>query len=187
MKKVLLGLTLLFSAFGFSQESEFKFTKDGFTDFVITPCEGKIQSELYKKALDWVAVTFKNPKEVIKTQIENDYLRLEVTGRNLIYFKTLGVKNPRNSKYQIEISFKDGKYKFDIIEISYYDTLNNYNASQWGWISVDMNDMAIYFNKKGEIRGAYKYFPEMIPTYFNELNKSLHDFLISNEIPSKNN
>lgn len=43
----MLALTL--STIGYCQEAEFKFTKDGFTDYVVTQCEGKTQSEIYKK------------------------------------------------------------------------------------------------------------------------------------------
>ena len=111
MKKIILLLSLLSSStIIYSQETEFKFVKEGFTDFVITQCEGKTQSELYKKALDWVSVTFKNPKEVIKAQIENDYIRIEGSSKNLVCFNAMG-KSCNTAKYNIEISFKDGKYK----------------------------------------------------------------------------
>lgn len=35
MKKFILGAILLFSTLTFSQETEFKFQKEGFTDFVV--------------------------------------------------------------------------------------------------------------------------------------------------------
>ncbi len=177
MKKIILLLSLLSSStIIYSQETEFKFVKEGFTDFVITQCEGKTQSELYKKALDWVSVTFKNPKEVIKAQIENDYIRIEGSSKNLVCFNAMG-KSCNTAKYNIEISFKDGKYKFDVINnIEYL-----YEA---GWAEIRLDKTELYYNKKGEIRSAYKYFPE-IADYFNNLNFELKEFLISDKIPSK--
>ena len=77
MKKILLLVLLTFSTLSFGQETEFKFTKNGFTDFVVTTIENKTQQELYKKTLDWIQVTYKNPKEVLLAQIENDYIRFE--------------------------------------------------------------------------------------------------------------
>jgi hypothetical protein len=77
MKKILLVLLMLAGFYSNAQETEFKFAKEGFTDYVVGTVEGKTAQELYKKTLDWVSVTYKNPKEVIKAQIENDYIRIE--------------------------------------------------------------------------------------------------------------
>jgi hypothetical protein len=182
MKKIILLSLLTFSTIIYSQETEFKFSKDGFTDFVITQCEGKTQTELYKKALDWVSVTFKNPKEVTKAQIENDYIRIEGSSSSLICLNILG-KKFNNATYQIEISFKDGKYKFDVIEVKQYTEPSQYSSG--GWTEVGLTNTEAYYNKKGEIRGVFKYFPEFIPPYFNKLNLELKDFLLSDKIPSK--
>jgi hypothetical protein len=184
MKKIIYFLlaTISISNLSFSQETEFKFDKEGFTDFVVTQCEGKTQAELYKKALDWVSVTYKNPKEVIKAQIENDYIRIEGSSNSLICLNILG-KKYNNATYQIDISFKDGKYKFDVIEIRQYTEASQYSSG--GWSEVGLATTEPYYNKKGEIRGVFKYFPEFLPTYFNKLNLELKDFLLSDKIPSK--
>jgi len=184
MKKIIYYLLAVISIsnLSFSQETEFKFNKEGFTDFVVTQCEGKTQAELYKKALDWVSVTYKNPKEVIKAQIENDYIRIEGSSNSLICLNIL-VKNCSNATYQIEISFKEGKYKFDVIEIKQYTETSQYGTG--GWSEVKLETTELYFRKNGEIRGVYKYFPELIPAYFNKLNLELKDFILSDKIPSK--
>ena len=181
-KNILIVVVFLFTILGFSQETEFKFTKEGFTDFVITEVRNKTQSEMYKKAIDWVSVTFKNPKEVIMAQIENDYIRIEGSSDSFICINSL-FKEFQKAKYQIEISFKDGKYKFDIISIQNYIAPSQYNSG--GWHEFDIINMNWYFNKKGEIKSVYKYYPEMIPQYFNKLNLELKDFLFSDKIPSK--
>ena len=116
MKKIVLALLIGFC--GFAQETEFKFSKEGFTDFVVTEVPGKTQSELYKKAIDWVAVTYKNPKEVIKAQIENDYIRITGVSDNLLLFNAMG-KKYYSADYTIEISFKDGKYKFEVLNLEH--------------------------------------------------------------------
>jgi hypothetical protein len=132
MKKLLFSL-LLISAFANAQETEFKFTKDGFTDYVIGTVPNKTASELYKKTIDWVNITYKNPREVIKAQIENDYIRIEGFKSSMLCKKILLSNICENGRYQIEISFKDGKYKFDVISFknfpeeieSTFNTLNN--------------------------------------------------------------
>jgi len=180
MKKIIVAL--LFGFFGFAQDSTFVFTKEGFTDFVVTEVEGKTQQELYKKVIDWVSVTYKNPKEVIKAQIENDYVRIEGSSYGLVTFNIMG-KKPYESKYQIEISLKDGKYKFDVIEVQFFTPSSQYGVGGWGYISL--NPVDYMYNKKGEIKGNYKYIPQDLTNYFNRLNKELEAFLKSDSIPSK--
>ena len=77
-------LLLLFVSINIYSQTEFKFDKDGFTDFIVGECEGKSQSELYKKAIEWISINYKNPKEVIKATIENDYIRIEGSEKCLV-------------------------------------------------------------------------------------------------------
>jgi hypothetical protein len=176
MKKIILVLSMLtFSISIFSQETEFKFQKDGFTDFIVTNCDGKTQSELFKKTLDWVLLTYKNPKEVIKAQIENEYIRIEGSSSNLVCFNAMG-KSCDLARYTIEISFKDGKYKFDVIKNIEY-------LYQSGWVEIRLDKTELYYNNKGEIRNNYKYFPE-IAEYFNNLNRELKDFIMKGNQPN---
>lgn len=181
MRKIFY-IGLLISGICIGQETEFKFTKDGFTDYVVVECKDKMANEIYKKTLDWVSKTYNNPKEVIKAQIEYDYIRIEGVSDNLSCINVLG-KICHDTKYQIEIHFKDGKYKFDIVEIQAYYAPSQYSAG--GWFTEDFTKMDVYFNKKGEIRGRYKFYPETLPVYFNDLNKSLKEYILSDEITSK--
>lgn len=183
MKKIIIILILLVSILGFSQESEFKFTKDGFTDYVVGTVPNKTAAELYKKTLDWVSVTFNTPKEVIKAQIENDYIRIEGTKKSMLCIKALGSLICNDGRYQIEISLKDGKYKFDVISLEQYSSPNQYSAG--GWSAFPLAVVNGYFKENGEIRNVFKLYPEEIQTTFNDLNVGLKTFLSSDNIPSK--
>jgi hypothetical protein len=133
---------------------------------------------LYKKTLDWVAISFKNPKEVIKAQIENDYIRLEGFKSKMLCINSLGTLACYDVKYQLEISFKDGKYKFDAISVDI--------ITKTGTSTFPINgDVSAYFKKNGEIRTSFKLFPEALESTFNGLNKDLENFLKSETIPSK--
>lgn len=175
MKTIICALFIGF--FGFAQETEFKFTKDGFTDYVVTEVAGKTQQELFKKAIDWVSVTYKNPKEVIKAQIDNDYVKITGYSDNLLLFNMIG-KKYYSADYTIEISFKDGKYKFDVISVNLLGTNSN--------PKMELENMNEYYKSNGNIKSNYKYFPETFPKFFNDLNKNLEAFLKSDTIPSKN-
>lgn len=181
MKK-LFWLLVLVCGVSFGQETEFAFSKDGFTDFVVAECPGKTQNELYKKSIDWLAVTYKNPKEVLKAQIENDYIRFEGSAPGLVTITNLMTFNYPTT-YQIEVSFKEGKYKFDVTEVKYYISPSKYGPG--GWYDFSIKETAEYYNKKGLIKGSYKRMPEALTTYFNNLNKEMKDFFMSDAIPSK--
>ncbi len=180
MKKIIVAL--LFGFYCFAQDSTFVFTKKGFTDFVVSKVEGKTQQELYKKVIDWVNVAYKNPKEVIKAQIENDYVRIEGSKESLICINSL-MNFCYPTRYQIEISLKDGKYKFDLIKLEYYIAPSKYGAG--GWFDYQLTDMSEYFKDNGEAKGKFKKNIPEITSYFNQLNKELHYFLKSDSIPSK--
>jgi len=182
MKKVLFIL-LLISAFANAQEAEFKFTKDGFTDYVIGTVPNKTASELYKKTIDWINITYKNPKEVIKGQIENEYIRIEGFKSSMLCKKILGSNICENGRYQIEISFKDGKYKFDVISLETYVNASQYNSG--GWYPVELTNTSYAYKESGELKPMFKNYPNQIESTFNSLNNEFKKILESDTIPSK--
>lgn len=181
---MLFALLMVLSFYSNAQETEFKFTKEGFTDYVVGNVEGKTAQELYKKTIDWINVTYKNPKEVIKAQIENDYLRIEGSKSNMLCIKTLGLLNCYNVRYQIEISLKDGKYKFDLIKLEQYTPPSQYTVTS-GWSEVGLTNTSYCYKDNGDLKSLFKLYPTAIETEFNSLNTSLKDFLKSDTIPSK--
>ncbi len=181
MKKTLLLFFQFYTFFAFAQESEFTLSKEGLTDYIVTECNGKAQSEIYRKTLDWISVTYNTPSKVLKGNIENEYLRIEGSSKDLMVLNFFG-KDHCNATYQIEISFKDGKYKFDIIEIKYF---NEQGFSDPSWKEFKVNKASIYYDKRGQISNVFKYLPDTLPQYLNNLNSSLKNFVMSNNIPSK--
>lgn len=195
MKKTFFLLILITSITN-AQETEFTFTKNGFTDFVVTKCENKTQSEIYKKCIEWIVFTYKKPEAVTQAKIENEYIRIEGIRESLICDNSsLYGKICRDGKYTLEISFKDGKYKFEVIKIEkFLEATNNRTGTnypdRWYPIETKPSDPNYYIYTKGKHKGEiYKefiYYNE-IAIYLNELNKQLFDFVISKDIPSKKN
>lgn len=184
MKK-LLFLLVFISAFATAQETEFTFNNErGMTDFVVAKAEGKTASEIYKKAIEWINITYKNPDKVILSTIENEYIRFEGSSSSF-YSINLGImgKSYQQTKYQIEISIKDGRYKFDIIGMENYTSPSQYSRGGWsdnglfnGNLTKEYLDKSIY-KKDGNLRSVWKNIND-VPVYFNELNKSLLDYIM---------
>ena len=84
-------------------------------------------------------------------------------------------KSYQDAKYQIEVSFKDGKYKFDVIEL--YHFVNSSQYVSGGWYPISLNEKNGYFRKNGKIDSNWKTVPQDVSDYFNNLNKGLFDFI----------
>lgn len=174
MKKIFY-LFILITGISGAQEKEFTFNNErGMTDFIVTPIDGKTTPEIYKKVIEWIKVTFKNPSEVILSTIENEYVRFE--GSSFLANS--------NAKYQIEVSIKEGRYKFDLISLQFYVTPTQYNIGGWTNSYINFNgnssqkSRANMYKNDGSLRGWCKFVPD-IPLYFNDLNKSLSESIKS--------
>lgn len=184
MKK-LLFILLSISASVAAQETEFTFNNErGMTDFVVANVEGKTAPEIYKKAIEWIKITYKNPDKVILSTIENEYIRFEGSSDSFysINIPLMG-KSYQQTKYQIEISIKDGRYKFDVIGMENYVTPSQYSSGGWtengmfnGNLTKEYLEKSIY-KKDGTLRSTWKNIND-VPIYFNELNKSLLDYVM---------
>lgn len=177
---------LFITGFVNAQETQFTFDNTkGMTDFVVTDVAGKTAPEIYKKIIEWIKVTYKNPDKVILSTIENEYIRFEGFSGSCysIYVPFLG-KSYQDTKYQIEISIKDGKYKFDIIGMENYTSPSQYSSGGWnnnglfnGNLDKEYLEKIIY-KKDGTLRSTWKNIND-VPLYFNGLNKSILESMSS--------
>lgn len=170
MKKILYAF-LLITSLGFSQSKEFTFTNQGITDYLVIEVPGKTAAELYSQTINWINTYYKNPESVIRAKIENDYIRWIGTSSDFVVLNVFGKANI-SSSYQIEVSFQDGKYKFDLIDINILETKGDPNMT--------LTNMSEYYKSNGEVKGRYKYYPEAFTSFFNEMNKNLFNYLSGN-------
>lgn len=161
MKILFLLSTFLISFFSFSQETEFKTSQDYITDYLVTPCDSTTKEEIYKKTIAWISVNFKNSKEVIQSQIENEMIRIEGFTENF--------NGTSNALYTIEISFKDGKYKFDPLSFTIINGLNTFDY---------FTTYSSYFKKNGDVKERLKVTVNGVNDLFNGLNHNLKNYII---------
>ena len=81
-----------------------------------------------------------------------------------------------NLTYSIEIAFKDGRYKFNPISISYYNSPSKYGGG--GDIDIYMPNTSVYYNKNGDIKNMVRTWPSTIESLFNNLNISLYNHIL---------
>ena len=105
MKKNLIALSLT-SSFAFCQESSFKYTMEGFTEYIVTDVENKTANEIYTKVINWVKENYNTPDSVLKSEIENESVRFNgiSSGAALVY-DGFGGKGFYDIEYTIKVKF----------------------------------------------------------------------------------
>ena len=191
MKK-LLSLSLVFIFSTLSGQVNFETNKSVITegakyytgtyeylnDFTVIETPGTPE-ELYNKALGWINETYNTPDEVIKGNIENEYIRFQgVTNEIIHYVKILGIVTPYTpSRYMIELRFKEGRFKFELIEFEFYNQGSQYSAP--GFIKGSFGGRIA--NKKGkEDKGGVKSV-QAKKTYFSSLALALKSYMENGE------
>jgi hypothetical protein len=161
MKKLFLILLLFVSYYGHSQEIEFTFDSNkGMTDYVVSEFQNKTKIDLYTKTNEWIIKTFKNPKEIIQAYSENEFIRIEGV--------TKSFNGIHDAKYVIEISFKDGKYKFDPKSFIMIYGNNVFNLFE---------TYSSYFKSDGVVKDRVKETIYSSTKLMNDLNKNLIDHI----------
>ncbi len=177
MKTKLSVLLLLTNLLSHSQETDFNFTKDGMTDYVVTEIKGKTKAQLYQKTLEWMPIWF-IPQDVITYQQEDDCIRIESNVGLALPFLNNSMRSYNKGRYVLEISFEDGKYLFDVVKLEHLVSLSpNYNGL---WIEIKMDKDYIIYDKNRRINSSFKDYPKAIISSFNGLNMSLEDFILTN-------
>lgn len=176
MKKTILLTFIMISTLSFGQK--LNVTMNGLRDsidneksFVVINAEGKTAKQLYDNAIKYVNKTYKNPDNVIKGKTDGEYLKFITHVSNFLVVNNSGAKIAIDADYTIELNFKDGKIKFEIISLDMYAQTGGYKVLFTGGA---FDGYPIY-NKKGELKRPDT--KTEIETYFNSQINAISDFL----------
>jgi len=169
MKLKTLLLMAFVTASTFAQDTEFKFSKEGLTDFIVTTYDGSAK-DTYNRALAWVKDNAKK-NFVVVSSVENEKLVIEGVKENFICSKAGGTTVCTYATFTIAIYFKDGKYKFEAVGLSEKAT-NSINT-----VVHNLDDFSEYYDKDGTLKKYKDDVPVAYETLFNDLNKSLIAFM----------
>jgi hypothetical protein len=166
-------LLISISAFG----QKFVVTPKGLRDsndttkiFLVINCEGKSAKELYENALKYLNQNYKNPQEVLKGQIESEYLSFVTSSPSVITFRRSGGHPTYYTTYRTELNFKDEKVKYEIQDIE----IKGVNGGRLFFSGNPFTTVAIY-NLNGELK--YADAKTVVEDYFNIEVASVTDFL----------
>jgi len=169
MKLKALLLMGFISTAALAQDTEFKFSKEGLTDYIVTTYEGSAK-DTYNLALAWVKESSKKGYKIVSS-VEGEKLTIEGGKENFLCSKAGGTNVCSYGAFTIQISFKEGKFKFEAIGLT--EKPNNSTTV----IAHDLNDFSEYYNKDGSLKKYKDDVPAAYETLFNDLNKSLVTFM----------
>jgi hypothetical protein len=176
MKNITALLALFVFLNAYSQK-KFEYNKDGLNvKYLVIEIDSLNASEIYLNTIDWIKETYKNPDEVIKAKFENEKIRFDGFQENGMSTNMFGLSTPFDIRYSIEISFKDGRFKFEPINLESYQKSSQYIPG--GWNSMPLNTSSWIYKKNGKIQGSFKNYPEQIERIFNNLKSSLEIYLL---------
>jgi hypothetical protein len=162
---ILILLTLTFNAFGQTEYPEkFEYLEKGINDFVVTKVEGKSTQDIYSKSINWIKETYKNPDKVLTMKIDNEKIRINAIANGLLSVRKFSF----NMDYTIEISIRDGRYKFELVSLETSDSNTDYK--QIPNFKTDKKLIKNFGNS-----------PNNIENYFNVLNNSLKNYIIEKD------
>lgn len=177
MKNLILIYFITFSSIAFGQK--LSVNPNGLRDeantnnpYVVIEAEGKSAKQLYDNALNHINKSYKNPENVIKVKTEGEYIRFNTHVSSFIFVNNAGVKIPINVNYTIELSFKDGKAKLEVVDLDMYSETGGYKVLFTGGA---FDGYPIY-NKKGELKRPDT--KSDIETYFNSQIDSIKASLL---------
>lgn len=176
MKKTIIITALLFGFYTNAQEiPQLKLTPSG-VEAIVVQTDSLKANELYSKALNWVQTTYKNPDKVLKSKIENESIRIDGFAENAWMYKTFVMTMFYNMDYTVEISFKDGKYRFEYRIGQFYGD----NGQRI------LFDYSTFYKKDGTIRSVYADAPPSLEKTMNELSQSFYNYVTGKTSAKKN-
>lgn len=176
--KSILALAIILFCFlnNLLAQEKFSYEQNGLNPkYIVQVFEGTTQKQLFDKSINWIKETYKNPDKVIKTTIDSSMVRLEGSIEHYIPVMLVS-PNGDLTTYTIEISFRNGRYKFEPINLSAF--------GNGDWIEIDLDTAAFanytkyaFYKKNGDIKPSFKDYPALIENLFNNLNLSLLNYL----------
>lgn len=157
----ILILLFSFQIFGQEHPEKFEYSENGINDYTVTKVDGKTTSDIYDKTINWIKETYKNPDKVLKMKIENEKIRINGIASDLLSVKNMNFP----LDYVIEVSIKEGRYRFDLISLTTTES------------GTDYKKIPNFTTDKKFIKN-FGESPQRIENYLNGLNQSLTNYIL---------
>lgn len=155
--------------------NKFQLTSTGFDTIVNSPGEAYPIDLIYKRTKEWIQYNFKSPNDVLKADLNGNYLRLNGYDSHGYTRSSLGLPYTYPISFVMEVEIKDGRYRLtlDITDVWYEGKSAGFPLQN-------------YFKEDGSVRKMYIGTVEQLTAKANELNLSLYKYITGETIAKKN-
>ena len=178
MKKYLLVFVLFLSPYLITAQGEsFQIneeTPELINQYVVIKKDSMNVEDGYNKILEWIKITYNTPKEVIKAELENEYIRIEGASDAITSKKMLGMSISFRGKYSITFEFKENKVKMELTRLQVYSPPSQYSSGGW---SDSYPNYASQTKKNGKPKKSMVYWNNGYVKSINELMISIQDYV----------
>jgi hypothetical protein len=143
--------------------------------FVVINKESMAIEEGFKLVNEWINLTYNTPTIIIKSKIENDYIKIEVKKTNSPCFN-LKMTTCYDSNYFITFAFKQDKIKFQVTRLQLNSPKTR--SSSGGWSNY--NPTYTLLHKKSFIKKAIEKrisIADGLMTSINDLKNDLEKYI----------
>lgn len=168
---------LSFLHFGFSQSEHFEISEENpelLNQYVVFTKDSMSVEDGYNKIIEWINISYNTPSEVIKSSLENQYIRIEGINSTMTTQNVMGVTHTYKGRYSITFEFKENRIKMELTNLEVYNNPSQY--SRGGWVNQNPN-LSSQINKKGKIKKGEAQYNNGFIESLNSLKNSIQDYL----------
>lgn len=175
MRNLIIFSLILNSLLSVAQVEEFGYTEENpqmTGQFIVLKKDSMSISEGYENVVKWININYNTPREVIKGDVKNEYVRIEGYNPKIGEGVFMGSKVVYKGKYFLSFEFKEDKIKMKIDKIQ----LNNPFDETLGF-SEFISNYNRRFKKNGKPKKSAVLFQTSLAKSMNDIKNSFQDFL----------
>ena len=178
MKKILFTLYLsVLTVISFAQTPTFTLSEekpDFPPQFIVLEIDSLSIEDGYKRTLEWININYNTPSKVIKSQIENKYIRIQGISKNGFTFVNIGMTFYKDIQYTIEFKFKENKVRYDVLDYEVWDDATDYSSAGWSPYPIKYSKL---YKRNGKMKKGYGKGVQTIIGCFNDIAEGLDLYL----------
>lgn len=152
------------------QIPSFELTKNGVSPIVIT-VDSLPASELYKRTQHWVLDYYKDQKNALKTDVENQKILVDGTKKNAWFYASTGITIQYDVEYTLFLEFQDNKINMSFELGKTWDHTEGKEANSY------FIDYRKIWKESGELHKIYKEAKPGIDQMMNDISYALVNYL----------
>lgn len=189
MKQTILLFMILITGFTFGQDSQiFKFGPKIESVIVKIDSTKYPKEVIYSKLKDWINYYYHSPKDVLKSDVNNEMIRFDGYKEKGIKVNAPLMSQVEDIRYTIQIDIKDGKYRVTLVSLERFfkDVVRNQYSTQSRWVNA-LSEVSSCYKNNGDLRSYCKYYPLSFETLMNDILESTKNFITSQNNNSTKN